>query len=216
MKKSNEYRAIARENLAGRWGEAAVMSLIVVGLGLLFNVTPALVDSDPALRLSLNGAGFAVTLLLLVPLEFGMFNSVLSVLRKEENDTMTGMMFKFFSGDYARYVIAMVLQTLIIAVLSVLTLGIAGIIFSYAYKMVPFLLRDYPELSAKEALKLSREMMRGAKWDLFVLDLSFIGWYILGVLTCGILFLWVTPYIYMAEASFYEDLKNESIVEENV
>ena len=80
--------------------------------------------------------------------------------------------------------------------------------------MVPYLLRDYPELGAREALRTSRQMMKGHKWDLFVLDLSFIGWFFVCILTFGIGVLWVTPYIETTRAAFYEDLKNECIEEE--
>lgn len=80
--------------------------------------------------------------------------------------------------------------------------------------MVPYLLRDYPELTATEALRTSREMMKGHKWDLFVLDLTFIGWGILCLFTAGIGLLWLQPYVSAAYAHFYEDLKAETIVEE--
>ena len=56
--------------------------------------------------------------------------------------------------------------------------------------------------------------MKGHKWDLFVLDLSFIGWILLGIMTAGIGLLWVAPYMETTRAAFYEDLKNECIEEE--
>ena len=80
--------------------------------------------------------------------------------------------------------------------------------------MVPYLLNDYPELTPREALKISRQMMQGQKGQLFILDLTFIGWYILAFITCGIGYLFLTPYMQTATAHFYEDLKAETIVEE--
>ena len=80
--------------------------------------------------------------------------------------------------------------------------------------MVPYLLHDYPELGAREALRMSRELMKGHKWDLFVLQLTFLGWLILAILTCGIGLLWLTPYMYAAQGHFYQDLKDELIEEE--
>ena len=108
-----------------------------------------------------------------------------------------------------------ILYTVIITFVSIFTLGIGGVILSYAYRMVPYLLQDYPELTPREALKISREMMRGNKWRLFVLDLSFIGWILLSIITLCIGMLLVTPYMQIASAFFYEDLKAKTIVEEN-
>jgi uncharacterized membrane protein len=80
--------------------------------------------------------------------------------------------------------------------------------------MVPYLLHDYPELSPREAMKLSREMMSGQKWELFVLDLTFIGWILLSILTAGLGTIFVEPYMSTARAAFYEDLKAEKLIEE--
>lgn len=66
---------------------------------------------------------------------------------------------------------------------------------------------DNPNLSAKECIKLSNEMMMGYKWKLFVLYLSFIGWALLAVLTLFIGYLWLYPYIYATFAAFYLDVK---------
>jgi uncharacterized membrane protein len=73
---------------------------------------------------------------------------------------------------------------------------------------------DYPELTPREALRISREMMRGYKWDLFVLDITFIGWILLAILTLGIGLVFVTPYMQTASALFYDDLRVKTIVVE--
>jgi uncharacterized membrane protein len=80
--------------------------------------------------------------------------------------------------------------------------------------MVPYLLHDYPELTPREAMKISREMMRGQKWNLFILDLTFIGWILLVFCTAGVGMLFVQPYMLTARAAFYEDLKSEKLIEE--
>jgi uncharacterized membrane protein len=82
--------------------------------------------------------------------------------------------------------------------------------------MVPYLISDYPDLSATEAMKISREMMRGYKWKLFLLDFSFIGWWILTFITSGLGVFLLVPYTQTATAVFYEDLKAKTIVEETV
>ncbi len=84
---------------------------------------------------------------------------------------------------------------------------IPGIVKSYEYQMIPYLLGEHPEMSTEEAFATSRELMHGNKWKAFVLDLSFLGWGILSVLTIGILAIfYVMPYIYLTKAALYREL----------
>ena len=84
---------------------------------------------------------------------------------------------------------------------------IPGIIKAFAYALTPYLLVDCPDLSALQCIKLSNEMMKGHKFDLFYLYLSFIGWILLAILTLGIGMLWLIPYMQTSTASFYLDVK---------
>ena len=78
------------------------------------------------------------------------------------------------------------------------------------FSQIFYLLADNPQIGAVEVLKKSAEMMKGYKWKLFCLHLSFIGWYLLGIVTLGIAFIWVGPYIKTANTIFYENLKTLS------
>ena len=73
-----------------------------------------------------------------------------------------------------------------------------------------YILAENPEMSQSEARKESMRIMQGHKWQLFCLNFSFIGWYILVGLTFGILTFWVTPYMQTATAAFYENIKNSN------
>ncbi len=85
---------------------------------------------------------------------------------------------------------------------------IPGIVKSYEYRMIPYILADNPDIDKKEAFAKSKAMMEGNKWKVFVLDLSFILWYILGIITCGILnVFYVEPYRQLTDAALYETLK---------
>ena len=75
--------------------------------------------------------------------------------------------------------------------------------------MTFYILKDHPELSGNDAITASRKLMDGHKGDLFILQLSFIGWFLLSCLTCGILFFYTVPYYYATEAAFYESIKEE-------
>jgi len=86
-------------------------------------------------------------------------------------------------------------------------LVIPGIVKSYAYSMAYYVLADNPELTAREALAKSKEIMKGHKWDLFVLQLSFFWWYLLGGVTFGLAYIYVMPYIAATTANFYNSIK---------
>ena len=88
---------------------------------------------------------------------------------------------------------------------------IPGIIKAYEYLMVPYILAENPNIDSKRAFQMSRDMMKGEKWDTFVLELSFLGWTLLGVLACGIGSLFVAPYMQATFTELYEVLKYKVI-----
>ena len=94
----------------------------------------------------------------------------------------------------------------IFTILWALLLIIPGIIKGLSYSQVFFLLRDNPQLSALEAITESKIRMKGYKWKYFLMNLSFIGWAFIAIFTFGIGFLWLTPYISTANATFYNEL----------
>lgn len=84
---------------------------------------------------------------------------------------------------------------------------IPGIYKKYQYRMVAYILAEHPDMDYKEALRLSRDIMNGEKWHTFILDLSFIPWRMLGLITCGIVgVFYVNPYIYLTNAALYREL----------
>jgi len=92
-----------------------------------------------------------------------------------------------------------------------LLLIIPGIIKTYAYRMVPYILAEDPTLSISEAIRRSNEMTSQIKFEMFILDLSFIGWYLLGLLACGIGVVFVVPYHQATVGRLYESLAQDSI-----
>lgn len=89
---------------------------------------------------------------------------------------------------------------------------IPGIIKAYSYAMTPYILGDCPNVRAKDALKLSMRIMQGHKWELFVFELSFIGWSILSAFTLGLLeIFYVGPYMYTALAGYYLEVREEAL-----
>ena len=111
-----------------------------------------------------------------------------------------------FDHGYANCVKAMILRD-VFTTLWMLLLIIPGIIKSYEYRLIPYLVADNPEMTWKEAFAESKRLMRGNKWRTFVLDLSFIGWWFLSALTLGLLAVfYVSPYYSATSAALYEEL----------
>ncbi len=116
-----------------------------------------------------------------------------------------------FRRDYYNDIIASMLTRGIYLVLWTLLLIIPGIIKMYAYRMVPYILADNPNIGRIRAIELSNQMTMGEKFDIFVLDLSFLGWYLLGALALGIGVLFVQPYYDATNAELYFNLREKAI-----
>ncbi len=208
MKTPYEYRAQAREALQDRWGEAAIGCLIIL--------VAATIISIPSFFAEWTGSITTLLAILVLPLQYAYYISLLERTRGNDEELTRYTIQYAINKAYAntRFLVAGLFITLLSMVAAIFTLGIGAIIVSYMFSMVPYLLHDYPELTPREAMKISREMMRGQKWNLFVLDLTFIGWILLSILTLGLGVLFVQPYMLTARAAFYEDLKNEKLIEE--
>lgn len=90
-----------------------------------------------------------------------------------------------------------------------LLLLIPGIYASYGYAMTPYILLENPELTANEAIGKSKELMHGNRWRLFCLEISFIGWALLSLFTCGLGYFALYPYMEASYAAFYREIKAE-------
>ena len=130
-----------------------------------------------------------------------------NVLNQENSDT--GLLKEGFS-PYGHIVLTLFLRDLFI-ILWTLCFIIPGIIALYSYRMIPYILKDKPELSPMEAIKESKRMMEGHRLHAFAYDLSFIGWALLAVLTCGIVgVFWYGPYRMSSNAALYLTLRDSS------
>jgi uncharacterized membrane protein len=198
MKTISEYKDMALQSLEGKWGKAAIATLIVFIILELFGSSPSFF-MDPIPSMVLQG----VLSVLLLPLAWGYITFFLRIIRDENLDY--GHLFDGFN-QYFRIFLAELLKGIYI-LLWALLLIIPGLIKEYSYAMTEFILKDNPEMSGEEAICESMRLMQGHKMQLFLLDLSMIGWLILSFLTLGIGLLFLLPYNYTAHAHFYEDLK---------
>ncbi len=129
---------------------------------------------------------------------------------KEGNSQIEELGFGFSSGGYFNILKTMLFRS-IFTFLWYLLLVIPGIIKTYAYRMVPYILADNPNMDAMRAIQLSNQMTKGQKMDIFVLDLSFIGWYLLGSLLIGLGIYFVHPYANATNAELYLVLRQNAI-----
>lgn len=151
---------------------------------------------------------FAFRIFLGYPLEVGGRRYFIQSTQKEFN--MNNLGYAFVKGRYMSIVQTMLLRG-IYNFLWFLLLIIPGIIKYYAYSMVPYILSDNPNIGHKRAIEISNAMTDGQKFDMWVLDLSFIGWYLLGTLLFFIGVLFVRPYEYATKAELYMVLRQNAL-----
>jgi uncharacterized membrane protein len=184
----------AREALRGKWGVAiggvVVYAILVFG----FSFIPT--------------GGEIVSYLLEGVLALGLAGFGLSLSRKQDVKVLD-----IFNEKFWVSLGAWLLQLLFI-VLWALLLIIPGIIALYSYALTYYILVDNKEMGIQEAIQKSKEMMQGNKWKLACLEGRFIGWGLLCILSLGIGFLWLCPYMMISYAQFYDDIKeqNESAI----
>lgn len=217
MKSNQYYKNEALSALRGNWANALVATIILVALALFFSSNDAInfyyqrIVINPFIGYSLT----FVSLFVLLPLAVGYSNSMRVLLETGDN-RLANNSFSLGFGNWLHVVWGMILSTIYIFLWTLLLI-IPGIIKSYSYALTPYILVEHPEMSANEAIEESMRLMDGHKFDLFYLQLSFIGWAILSILSLGLGFFWLIPYQMTAQAAFYRDIKNEAMpLQDNV
>ena len=217
MKTNQEYKNAALAALKGNWAPFVVaviimMAFMYVIMGpYLFVYQVSLGMNQIAISPAFALAAVAVYILgmplLTMPLTLG-FGYASNRLLVEGDNRAVGNLFRDSFGRWGRKVWGMFLMNFFVSLWSFLLI-IPGFIKYYAYALTPYILIDNPELSANQAINLSQKMMKGHKFDMFILHLSFIGWIFLSIFTFGIGLLWLLPYMMTAQAAFYQDVKKE-------
>ena len=202
MGTNQDYKNRALASLEGKWGTAAIASLIyfVIMEGVSYTVSAPMGDN---LVMSYSTQG--IWQLLCLPLGWGFSIYFLNLIRSLDISYS-----RLFDGykDFVRIFLAEFLVSIVVAIGCILLI-VPGIILAMMFAQTEFILKDDKEISAIDAMKKSAKMMEGHKSELFWLTLSFIGWFILCLFTLGIGFLFLSPYFGTAVAHFYEDLKAE-------
>ena len=225
--RARDYRAIARQKLAGNWKTAVIVALIAWFLGGLIAAASADIDIKISedTRVYIPSVQTWVISTLRIGAILGIVQFIIGgVIRQgyatyllKQQDGEPGEIGDLFS-QFHRFGDGFCLGLLegLFVFLWALLLIIPGIIAAYSYTMAPFIMAENEEMTASEALSASKELMKGHKWELFCLGFSFIGWDLLGVLTFGIGTLFVTPYINAAYAAFYRSISPKALPQPTV
>ena len=210
MTTNQEFKNAALAALKGNWAPAVLATLVVSVISCVASGATSLYQlyNPDALGtlLGLNGGSFLLSVFVIIPLGVG-FSYAFNALYVYSNGDVLSNSFGYGFKIYWRAIGGMILVQ-IFTCLWMLLLIIPGIIKAYSYSMTPYILIDNPELSVREAIRKSQQMMVGQKFNLFYLQLSFIGWFFLACLTGGIGFLWFVPYYQTSQAVFYQNLRN--------
>ena len=220
---ARDFRARARAALKGHWGTAiavALVAAILAGSNPMFSVTVSsqnsysvylgdYIDLSNYLNwqmLSLLAAVLVVGSLLALVIggciEMGQATFNLHLMRGQR------AVFPDLFSQFHRLgagIAMVILRSVFVWLWSLL-----GIIATYRYAMMPFLMAEFPDLGALDAMRESKRLMQGNKWRLFCLEMSFLGWAFLCMFTLGIGMLWLLPYMASARTAFYLEVTGRS------
>ena len=218
MKTNQELKNSALAALKGNWAPAVLGAIfftfatcLITSPGYCANMAafgmPFFDSINPKLLKIFSNSSFLLNFFLLYPLSLG-YSVAHKELLQNGDAAITRNTVRLAFSDYVRNAVSILLVYLY-TILWTLLFIVPGIIKGLAYSLTPFIVKDNPQLSPNQAINLSMKMMKGHKFDLFYLYLSFIGWIFLAILTLGIGFLWVIPYMQTSMAAFYLDVKND-------
>jgi uncharacterized membrane protein len=191
LTENRDLMAQAREALKGRWG-------LAVGGNVIYFILTGLIQGIPRV-------GWIGGLIIGGPLLLGWTIFFLALARKEE--AQLAQLFEGFQ-NFTRALVTYLLMALFILLWTLLFI-IPGIVACLSYAQTFFILAENPQMEGLEVLRKSKSMMKGNRWKLFCLFWRFFGWFLLGLLSLGIGFLWIIPYLQTTLARFYDDLKIE-------
>lgn len=225
-----DYRAIGRGALSGNWPMAVLVGLVASLLGGVSSFTSTLSTSSntnstftvhygsnnyivswPVTAFLASIAVFITVYALAIfifgsAIELGYNNYNIRLVQRVPQSPFATLFEKM--NQFGRALWLRIVMHFFIFLWTLLFI-IPGIVAAYRYSMAPYLMAQNPNLTAMQAIEQSKQIMKGNKGRLFCLELSFIGWIFLAVLSCGIGILFLTPYLYATRAAFYLDMTNQ-------
>lgn len=209
-----QYKQEAKELLDGKYEKPIIILLVFYVVNIIMTSLSQMVGpkrslsypyevtdpGNPVLSTLLNVISFFVG----AAIVYALVKLALHIFHKKEY-TPENILLSGFKENFLRNAFLQFMMGLFIFLWSLLLI-IPGLIKAYAYSMSFYLVNKEPGLDAMEAIDRSKKYTYGYKADLFMLDLSYLGWYILGLFTLGILWLWVIPKHQVARVMYYEEI----------
>ena len=225
MFERKKYKSFAKTQLSGRWGIPILVTLFVLIISNIFSLPDflqlsqngyfhALLSKDwhSVLHISANTESSWVTTIIQCVvsaiLEVAALNVYIKMSRSPEPVTFGDFLEGF--NNWARATLGIIWELLWIFVWMLLFI-IPGIIKAIAYSQMFYIIAEFKDVSVTKAMRISIEITRGRKWDLFIMYLSFLGWDFLSLCTLGILELWLAPYKNMTYTNAYHALMKEAL-----
>ena len=228
--RSRDFKRIARQSLKGNWFVAIISAFIASLLGatggftITVNVESQEFEEGVTAILPLAGEMGSSGVGVVFPILSGVFiaSAIYAIIQFiigsgvgvgyaqfnldiiDGCETRIGTLFSRFSQ--IKTAIAAKILIFIRVFFGFIFFIIPGIMALYSYSMVNFVMADNPDLNAREALRESKRIMKGYRWNLFCLELSFFGLILISVLTLGIGFIWTIPYMQATYAAFYREI----------
>ncbi|BDC93076.1 DUF975 family protein [Treponema bryantii] len=226
MFERKKYKNFAKKQLAGRWGIPVLVTVVIVIISTVFSIPDVMQLYKSGYFTALfNGnyadAAYAIDTASSTSFITSIINMVVSAI---VDVAAIGLYIKmsrspepvYFSdfiegfNNWARATLAVLWQFLWIFLWTLLFI-IPGIIKSIAYSQMFYIIAEYKEVSVSKAMRISIEITKGHKLDLFIMYLSFLGWAFLSVFTLGILYFWLLPYMNMTYVNAYHALMKEAL-----
>lgn len=211
MLTAGDFRKLGREALAGNWLVAVFVTLLAGLLGGIGYGNFVSYSTDEAMYLPT----FALVILTVYAVAVFIIGGAVElglccfyIQLQQRREIAVSDLFSRFSILGRAFLLRLYIYILIF--LWSLLLVIPGIVAAYRYSMAPYLMSQDPKLGVRQAVDISKQMMNGHKGRLFCLDISFIGWFILGAVTFGLGLLFVFPYLLSSRAAFFLDLRNRN------
>ena len=202
---TKELKEKTLSQLKNNWGFAILICLI-------YTIISNLINLEYRWEYSIKGVDFyiAIDILLIIilgPLQLGFSKFILSFIEDRSKSSFKDLLYGFTSIKILIKSCAINLIIITGTFIGTILLIVPGIIWAFAFSQTYFVLIDNPEMKLMECLRKSYKLMDGFKGELFMLELSFIGWVIVCVLTLGIGLIWYIPYHEITLGNFYMKIK---------
>ena len=196
----SELKQNAKDRLKNNWGLAVGIIIVCTLISCIPNLLAEIDSESFAISIIIP----IITLVITGPLTIGQCKFFIN-LANRSNPKFSDLWYGF--NNMLRAIGVTLLVGVIVFIGSILFI-IPGIILAFMYSQVYYIMAENPEMSIMNCLKESSRIMKGHKMDLFILELSFLGWGILMVITLGIAGLYVLPYYNATLTNFYLDIKD--------